>query len=233
MKKLLATLLAFLCTFAFASCVFGVDTVSDETVSSQKSSSSSSRQSSSKRKSSSSKKYSSIDEESSSEEESSEDDSTEIDSFLTLALYIIAYGEYDSSDNDYSLTFGPISYSGTYYTRVATYHPDTMEIDLAILAYQDSTSNYYFSLVLEDSNGTYDWYYLDSNDCFMKGTVYAPTFTQNSLLKYSSYSSIPTSTLLSSTQKLASSMLGLIVTFFDIDFSSTYLSREDFGFTAF
>ena len=151
--------------------------------------------------------------------------------FKKMMNYIISNGTYKSSDNYYVLTLG-YDYSSDYsdkYTRVAYYYVDDNTISLDL--YTDDGFYVYFEID-EDLDGSYFWKYFDDYDYVMYGTLYASTYTNNTLLGYS-YNNISYSSVRDSVRKLASSMMDILVLKIDDDWSDIGVTAEDLGFYSF
>lgn len=155
----------------------------------------------------------------------------ECDVFLKMKNYILQKGTYDSEDNEYDLTFKIItdSSSGLSTMTTATYDCSSQEIELLIYL-TNSTSSHLLTITIDEIDGTYKWSYIDNVNYFMQGTIYASTWTSNSLLGVSSYRNIPTTSLLATSRKLASSMMNLLLLRIYTDFLDISLTPADLGF---
>lgn len=143
--------------------------------------------------------------------------------------YIIDSGTYNTSAEYYSVTLG-VTYSSDYtskYTRMAFYYPNSNTITLD---YHINGGDYWVYFTIEDTvDGSYSWSYFDDSDNNMRGTLYAATYTSNSLLGYS-YNNISSSSLRASVRELASIMISNLCTWIDTDFNSINVTAEDLGF---
>ena len=151
----------------------------------------------------------------------------ECDVFAKIQNYVITSGTYDASDNEYTLTLG-YSYStdGTsIYTRRISYNVNDDE--LILYFFIDAT--HMISITIDDVEGVYEWWYVDSYDYYMYGTIYANTYSSNTLLGYSGHN-IYYSALLTSTRKLASAMVSALCSYLDSDFKAIGVTAEDLGF---
>lgn len=154
----------------------------------------------------------------------------ECDVFAKLKNLIVSKGTFDSSDNEYELILG-YSYSSDYcdkYTRRAIY--DVAD-DIIYLYYLINT-DYLVSITIDEVDGVYSWGYYDKYDYIMLGTLYANTFTSNSLLGVS-YNNFSYSSLLKSARSLASTMVIVLCQNMDADFKSIGVTAEDLGFLYF
>ncbi len=151
----------------------------------------------------------------------------ESDPLLLLKNYIISYGDYDSSDNEYSLAIGS-SYSSDHssqYIRMAYYNASTDIVSLYFLI----DAEYLVWIEIDQIDGVYDWGYYDDNDYLMTGVLYASTFNSDTLLGYS-YNNIPTASLRNSVRDLASSMMNFLCLTIGTDLSDIGLTAYDLGF---
>ena len=151
--------------------------------------------------------------------------------FIKLKNYVMEHGTYKSADNEYSLLTNT-SYSSDYtttYRRYVDYDVAENEIRFSIFIDTQYLVTFYLD---EEISGIYFWAYVDSSNYQMSGTLYASTYTDDTLLGYS-YNNISYSSLRTSVRKLASSMMDLIVLGIDIDFSKIGVSAYDLGFIAY
>lgn len=155
----------------------------------------------------------------------------ECDVFLKIKNYILQKGTYDSADNEYDLTFDikTDSSSGLSTMTTATYDCSSQEIELSIFL-TNSTSSHLLTITIDEIDGTYQWSYIDNYKYFMRGTIYASTWTSNSLLGVSSYTNIPTTSLVTSVRKVSSSMMNLLLLRIYTDFLDISLTPADLGF---
>ena len=152
------------------------------------------------------------------------------DAFSKLKYYIISEGEYDSEDNEYNLKFEPFTYEGLLYGSFSYYRVDENELRLCIMI-TNGSSPVMMSLIIDKIDGVYGWSYIDSADNFMYGNVTASTYTKNTTLTYTDY--IAPASQLTTIRNLASSMLNIILTFIEIEYSDIGVTAVDFGFTYF
>lgn len=153
----------------------------------------------------------------------------ECDVYSKLAEYIISNGTYYPDSGYYSLYLGA-SYSSDYttkFTRRAYYYVDSGEITLDYII--DDGDYWVYVTIDEAVDGTYDWNYFDDMDYVMRGTLYANTFTEDSLLGYS-YNNISSSSLRTSIRELASIMVVNLCTWIDYDFLAIGVTAYDLGF---
>lgn len=154
----------------------------------------------------------------------------ESDTYTKLKNYLIKKGTYDSEDNEYELTLGT-TYSSDYtsiYTRKAYYDIADDKISLSLFI----NSDHLLSIYISAADGVYTWSYINSDSYYMKGTLYAITYTEDTLLGYS-YCSTTNSTLKSTMRELASAMTNLLLSYLDSDFSSINVTISDLGFLLF
>ena len=155
----------------------------------------------------------------------------ECDVLLKIKNYILQKGTYDSEDNEYDLTFDVTtdSSSGLSTMTIATYDCSSQAIELSIFL-TNSTSSHLLTITIDVVDSIYQWSYVDSYNFFMQGTIYASTWTSNSLLGVSNYINIPTTSLVTSTRKLASSMMNLLLLRIYVDFLDISVMPSDLGF---
>ena len=150
----------------------------------------------------------------------------ECDIFTKVKNYIVERGVYDSKYNDYTVTLGyKYSSNGSKYTRKAAYDVDDNTIEFYLVI----DNNYLVAITIDAIDGVYAWDYLDSADYYMKGTLYATTYTTNTYLGYYS-NNIYSSSLRQSIRELASAMVTHLCSYLDEDFSSIGVTAEDLGF---
>ena len=150
----------------------------------------------------------------------------ECDIFLMMKNYIIENGTYDS-DGYYRVIFGTDYRSDMSLTRVAYYYIADNEItlDLAI-----DGGDYWIYFEIDDKvDGSYYWSYNDDNNYKMSGTLYAATFTENTLLGYN-YNNISSSTIRSTIRELASTMMETLCKAIDVNFKNIGITAADLGF---
>ncbi len=151
----------------------------------------------------------------------------ECDVFAKVKNHVMKKGTYDYEDNDYSLTLG-VDYSSDYssqYTRIISY--DVADDELCLMLFIDA--DHLLSIYIDEVDYIYEWGYINSDDYYMSGTLYATTFTSNHLLGYS-YNNISSSSLRSSVRELASSMASLLITYTNMDFADIGVRAIDLGF---
>jgi hypothetical protein len=97
----------------------------------------------------------------------------------------------------------------------------------------ESDNEDYWAYITIDENisGVYKWNYFDDS-YKMNGTLYANTFTEDSLLSIS-YCNTSIAALKSAIQKLASTMVSLICTGVDAYLDDIGITAADLGFTRF
>lgn len=150
----------------------------------------------------------------------------EFDAFTLVKDYITEKGTYNATDKEYKLYLGR-SYSNDYtstYYRYAYYDTVDKEIQFTLMI----DSDYFVSVDIDTIDGIYDWGYIDDDGYYMLGTLYANIFTSNSTLSY--YSQNVPYYLRTTTQKLASAMVGLLFVYLESDLSAVGVTAQDFGF---
>ena len=153
----------------------------------------------------------------------------ECDTFTKLKNHIIQNGTYDASDNEYSLSFDPVTANSLIYRTGATYNVTDNEIELTLFMTSDGTYTMVF-LTIDQVDGIYTWSYVDNYEQYVTGNIYASTFTSNTVLYYTNYYGIYSTSLLTSTRKLASSMIGLLLVSMKTDYASIGVTAQDLGF---
>ncbi len=147
----------------------------------------------------------------------------------TLKRYVMLYGTY--RDGYYYLETGN-SYSGDYsyeYTRYVYYYPDDDELTFDLrMDSLTSDFSYYLYFTVDMIDGVYSYSSFDDSDYTMRGTIYANTFTDNTLVGYS-YTNIPSS-LRSSFRNLTSSTLGLLLACINVDLIEFGIDANLLGF---
>lgn len=159
----------------------------------------------------------------------------ECDAFTKLKNYAISKGTYDSSDKEYEVKLGT-TYSSDYttsYTRYLVYDSVDKTIEFQLFSYStDSNLNYLVGFTIDVIDGSYAWSYVDSYNNYMSGTLYASTFTSNTLLGYS-YNNISSSSIRSSVRELASLSIITILNKLNSDLSSCGVTISALGFISF
>ena len=154
----------------------------------------------------------------------------ECDVFSKLVNYVKSKGTYDASDNEYELTLG-YEYSSDYssqYTRELCY--DVSDHELTFYLYINA--EYLVTISIDEIDGVYSWIYVDDNDYYMLGTLYASTFDSGSLLGYSDHN-INYASLRTSVRELASSMARLLCLYMSTDLADAGVTAKDLGFSNF
>lgn len=155
----------------------------------------------------------------------------ECDVFTKVKNYIIQNGTYDSSDREYTLNFSFANLSTTSRYRTVGYY-DVDDDSIRLGNFITDGSNAYMVMITVDAiDGVYSWSYIDTFDYYMRGTLYASTWTSDSLLGYASCS-VPSS-ILSTTRKLASSMVNLLLAAIKYDYADINIEASDFGFISY
>ena len=127
-----------------------------------------------------------------------------------LKSQIMAKGKYSSSSRSYTL-------STNFYDGMinVTYTPSDDDVIISFSSMQDDGSFYYTGFAFEDVANQYTFlcgitfstYYMGSNEVNGNGVVYPATFTNDTALRFSSYTG--PSSLRSDLEELAQSMLAL------------------------
>ncbi len=154
----------------------------------------------------------------------------ECNPFEDMKNFIIENGSYDYED-DYYYVLLDTSYldDGTKLQRLAYYYPDDNEITLDMVI---DSGDYWAYITIDSSlNGVYHWNYFDDYS-EMEGTLYASTFTSDTLLSYS-YTDITSSTAKTDTRELASAMLSIVCEYIYDDYADIGLTPSDLGFINF
>ncbi len=155
----------------------------------------------------------------------------ESDTFVKVKNYIIQNGTYDSSDNEYTLQFSPVSLDDGYYYITLGYY-NVSENSLVFSTYlSDGWDSFMVFITVDEIDGVYDWAYIDGYDYYMSGTLHASIWTTSSFLSYSYYDG-PYS-LASLTCEFASMMVSLVLYDMQYDYSDIGITAKDFGFSNF
>ncbi len=155
----------------------------------------------------------------------------ESDVFNKLKNYIITYGNYDSSDNDYTVRFGNYYWNDYYnYQSGAIYDVNKGTITITNFIYKKT--NAYDSmmtfLTIDVVDGIYNWSAIDGDYNYMEGTVYASSFTSSTVLTYSYKIGFTYSTY--TTREVVSQMIYQALEDMKYDYSSINLTAYDLGF---
>lgn len=156
----------------------------------------------------------------------------ECDTFTQLKNYVIQNGTYEASDNDYSLDFDSVNTGSIIYQTGATYDVTNNEIELTLFMTSDSMYAMVF-LTIDQIDGIYTWTYVDNYEQYVTGNIYASTFSNSTVLYYTNYYGIYSTSMLTSLRELASSMMGLLLTSMSVDYASIGVTASDLGFVNF
>jgi hypothetical protein len=161
-----------------------------------------------------------------------EDTSTPSGTILSiLKSYAINYGSYSSSNKQYTATIRNFVSNGYMYKFILYYDVSDDEIEFALYQGKSSYSCMVF-LTIDVLDGVYGWSWVDTNDYYMYGNIYANTWTSSSLLGVSYYNF--SSSVISSARELASVMMSLMIKYIDVDFVSYGgIDAGDLGFLYF
>ena len=153
----------------------------------------------------------------------------ECDVFTKLKNYVISKGTYDYSDKEYEYIFKS-TYSSDYTTKYIAYLDyDVADDELQLSLYM--SSGYLLMLHIDEIDGVYSYGWIDDYNNYLYGNVYASIYTISSTLSYTYYDM--SYSLVSSAKNLASTMLKLLLTYFDGYFTSMGITVEDLGFISF
>ncbi len=149
------------------------------------------------------------------------------DPFTSLKNYAIAKGTYSDGDYEVSLKSFYSSDYKTKYTIYLTYDVSDNEINLQL--YADGSFDYLIGFTIDSSvNGNYVWTYVDTYGYYMGGILYANTFTDNSLLGYSSTNA--SSSTRTTLRKLASTAMIVLCIYLDEVLAPAGVTAVDLGF---
>lgn len=150
----------------------------------------------------------------------------ECDTLAKIKNYAKEKGTYSSANNCYSLVLG-YEYSNDYkykYSRVLSYDVSEDEICLMLLI----DSDYFLAITIDEIDGVYDWGYLDTNDYYLSGVIYASTFNTNSSLIYTQ-NDVPSS-MRPTVLNLATAMAKMLVVSLNNDLKAINVTAQDLGF---
>ena len=154
----------------------------------------------------------------------------EADAFKKLKNYIINYGSYDASDNEYSVTFANKYWNSTHkYNTGAYYDVEKDRIQLTCFVFKNDVSFTTMTfLSIYDNTSMYEWSIVDSYADYMTGNIYPSTFTSSTVLSYTSQIGFTYS--LYSARELASEMIYQTLVDMKTNYSSIGVKASDFGF---
>lgn len=92
-------------------------------------------------------------------------------------------------------------------------------------------TDYLVAIYIDEIDGVYTWGYINDDDDYMFGNVYASTFNSSTILYYTK-NTVP-SPLVSATKELVAAMIGFICSNMDSDLKSVGVTAEDLGFSNF
>lgn len=154
----------------------------------------------------------------------------ESNTYEKLKNYIISKGEYDKVDKEYTIYFNDYYWnSSNRYKTSGTYYVEDNQITLNIFIYNNSRSYTTLSgITIKNTDGVYDWAIIDSDYNFMQGTIYASTFTSNTVLSYTYKLGF---TYTASTAKtIASQAIYQLLSDLEVDYKSIGITAKDLGF---
>ncbi len=155
----------------------------------------------------------------------------ECDVYKKLKNYIISKGTYDSSDNDYTVSFLSSYWNSTHnYRTGARYDVTDDKIELTCFVYKYDMSYTTMSfLTIDKISSVYDWSFIDSDYNFMQGYIYPSSFTSSTVLSYSS--KIGFTYTATTARQLASQLIYATLRDMKTDYSSIGIKASDLGFT--
>ena len=146
-----------------------------------------------------------------------------------LKNYVINYGTY--SDGYYKVEVGS-SYSNDYnykYTRYVYYYPDEDKFTFDFMSMKISDGTYqYLYFTVDEIDGVYSYQCFDNYDYYLRGILYANTFTSDTLVGYSG-TNIPSS-IVSTFRNLTSSMVKVHLLFINQDLADFGIDAKTLGF---
>ncbi len=147
--------------------------------------------------------------------------------FTSLKNYAIAKGTY--SDGDYEVSLKSF-YSSDYETKYTIYLKyDVSENEINLQLYSVSSFAYLIGFMIDSSvSGNYAWAYVDTYNYNMVGILYANTFTDNSLLGYSSTNA--SSSTRTALRELASASMIYLCAYLDEVLAPAGVTAVDLGF---
>mgnify|MGYP002524652908 CR=1 FL=1 len=152
--------------------------------------------------------------------------------FNKIKNYVCRYGNYQSDDSSYKITFDIKTISGTDYMTSVIYETREELLLFSVLAVRGRISTL-LSLSLDSLDEEYYWAYVDVLNQFMQGKVRAELWTRTSELSYLEYSDIATENLVETVRKVSASMLNYLLSRMKTDFWRIGLSAKDIGFVNF
>jgi len=149
----------------------------------------------------------------------------------TMFEYTAKHGDYSDADNEYVLEmYKALDEDGAAYLRCMTYYPDYNTVSVRNTIYFESI-DYGASaeLFFDNTNGRYSWYYYDSRNQQLKGTLNAANASPDTKLSHSE-TNITDTKKLNSSLEVANSLMQIILQNLDGDLAEASLSAEDLGF---
>lgn len=150
--------------------------------------------------------------------------------FTKLKNYAKASGSYDSDGKYYNVLLASGYASGMLLTRNIVYNIEDDSLSLLISAITSDTIAYLY-IEIDEIDGAYG-YLFNFNDYKMVGTLYASTFTSNTLLGYS-YVNTSYSSIIKALRESASTMAEILISHVDDDFAEIGVTAVDLGFVNF
>jgi hypothetical protein len=149
----------------------------------------------------------------------------ECDVLSKIKNYIMQNGTYDAADGEYLLITGSDYMDDIQINRMLYYNVVEDTVMLCVMLDTD----YMVQITIDVVDGEYEWWYIDYADNFMSGTIYASTYTSNTLLGYS-YHNMTNSSLCQSVRKLSSTMIDVMLKLLELDLAEIGVTARDLGF---
>ena len=156
---------------------------------------------------------------------------TKLNKFDWLKDYIVKYGEYDYSDNEYEYVLTTTSAA-----KVYLYYDPTDPDEIVMYHFQTSSSSSFSALIsvtlTENLGGEYTWVLVDTSEYYMVGTVYGSTFSSSvNRLAYST-TNYPSS-VTTDARELGALSVKYMLSSFDDKFAQYGLTGHDLGFAGY
>lgn len=152
----------------------------------------------------------------------------ECDTFLKVKNYLRQEGTYDRKNDRYVVDFEEINDSGLTFSTSGYYYVGEDKIEL-VGYFTNHTKGAMTFITIDSVDGVYDWDYIDSDNSYICGTLYAATWTPDSLLGVTRYSGISVADQ-ASYREIASKMISLTVYCITYNYADIDVSAADFGF---
>ena len=146
--------------------------------------------------------------------------------YEAFVYYVTQNGNYDYSDNKYSLMLGMTTMDdGTVYSRHANYDATDAELNIAILWDND----YYLTVEINKYGSSYGYVLLVS-DYYMIGTLNPSTLSSATTSLYYTTTNITYANLKTSASKMGASMANLLAVHLTTDIAASGVTAKDLGF---